>query len=1110
MNAAVPVNLHCHSNLSDGELSPEGLAERLAAVGVRVAALTDHDTVEGLEPFRKVLAKHGVGVVSGVELTLSGPDGESVHLLGYGFDPEHLELRRLLAGIWAHRRANSRNPRAGGETRWPFDRMAEPEDRPEDGGTPVDAAIGVLHRAGGLAFLAHPVLPGERQPSDSLRSLLLKLKEAGLDGIEAFSAGYSPATNEALLALAREMDLLVSGGTDFHGRDSRGAPLAVDFPADEWRRLKDALVRREPGTAQGAAAASPAERHPPRGQGRRAFLFRVLLPTLLAIVLFVAFQFWFLIPSFEDRLLERKRDMIRELTNVAFSILAEYEAEIRLGRLAEDEARRAAVARIQDLRYGDDGKDYFWITDLHPRMIMHPYRTDLNGHDLTGFQDPLGSRVFVEIVYALRDREEAYVEYVWQWKDDPDRLEPKQSFIKKFEPWGWIVGTGLYLDDVQREIGLITARLIQISAGISVLCALLLSFVAVQSKRIERRRQIAEEELHDSHDRYRALVESMTEGTLMVLDGRPAFANNRMLEMLDYRGDELSMLELADLFPPDAAIRGQGEPLVPALTRGLEIPRVVETGMLKRGGDRIEVALTATRIDFAGRDALVLTARGIGTRSGEAFPHRPAVERENLIGELQASLSFLHEPAAQLAKAPLFLDMGTPVSKAASLMTAAGTSAGVVTVSDQPVGIVTDHDLRARVLAAGPPADPAVFEIMTSPLICIDEQALVYEAILTMRERGVDHLPVRGEGGKVTGILHAREVLLYHRYSLAVLTQEIRHARTVEGIVEARAGLPKFVKALVDGGAKARNITRAVTSVADAVTVRLLDMGMDRLGPPPARFALLALGSQGREEQTLTTDQDQAVIFEDVPEEDLPGVRDYFVELGRFVSAGMAEAGYTKCPGKIMADNPRWCQPLRAWKKDFAGWLQTAEPRDILDLQIFFDFRTVFGASEFAMELRRHIDEALRREPPFLLHYAQYCLQYRSPIGFFGHLVLAGGKDGSKTFNIKEALLPVVGFARLYAFRRGVRDTNTLDRLHALVELGELKEALHDETVKAYEYVTQLRLSFQGRAVERGQAPGNEIDPKELTQLEENFLKRAFTQFADLQKKISYDFLGSA
>jgi len=211
-----------------------------------------------------------------------------------------------------------------------------------------------------------------------------------------------------------------------------------------------------------------------------------------------------------------------------------------------------------------------------------------------------------------------------------------------------------------------------------------------------------------------------------------------------------------------------------------------------------------------------------------------------------------------------------------------------------------------------------------------------------------------------------------------------------------------------------------------------------------------------------------------------------------------------------MAGNPRWCQPLRTWKTYFAEWLRTAEPKDMLDLKIFFDFRTVQGEPDLARELRRHIDEILGQEPPFLLHYAQYTLQYKAPLNFFGHIVLEEGREGHRTFNIKDALMPVVNFARLYAFRNGVADVNTVDRLHALLELGVLRESLHDESVKVYDYLMQLRLANQVRALDNEAAPGNDIEPRELTHIDESLLKQAFAQIGNIQKKISFDFLGTA
>ncbi len=1092
---SIRINLHGHSHLSDGELTPDQLAERLAAAGVRTAALTDHDTIEGLPAFREALTRKGVGFVTGVELTVVDLEEGEKHILGYGFDPANKALGDVLS-----RAAGIRRPSYLQALSSAFDRSRSPAERLATGAITAAEAIRALHEAGGLAVLAHPVVPGQKSDFAALERLVSKFKGLGLDGIEAFCSGYSEDLRRDLVALAGRHGLLVSAGSDYHGPElSASAELAIDMPEALWRSFRDGLLRRGEGVSvRPAIRESAARRSLPRPHWN-AFLLRIILPTALAIGLFVAFLFRVLIPAFEGRLLERKRDTIRELTNVAAGILAEYDADVQAGRLSLAAAQKSAAGRIQDLRYGNEGKDYFWITDLRVRMIMHPYRTDLNGRDVSDFKDPRGVRIFVEFANALRDRGDAYVEYVWQWKDDPDRLEPKQSYIKKFAPWGWILGTGLYLEDVQREIRAMAARLVRVSIGITVLCALLLLFVATQSMRIERHRAKAVDDLRESHEKYRTLAESATEGILTVLDGRPAFANPTMLDLLDVTEDELRLLDLVEVLPEDFVGRLPGPSGV----------RAEEAVIRRRDGSNVDVALTATRISFAGREGVVVAARPLHSRRrGEAAAL--ARDRENLLGDLQASLMFLQEPVAPLVGPPVFCDIQDPVSKGASMMTARGSSAVVVTADGEPVGLVTDTDIRARLVAEGLPADRPLLSIMSAPLVSIEARALVYEAILGMREKNVDHLVVRDESGKVSGVIRNRELLLFHRYSLAVLTQEIRHAPTAEAIAAARQGLPSLVKVLVEGGAKARNITRAITAVTDAVVIRLLELAVDDYGPPPARFSFIALGSEGREEQTLATDQDHAVIFEDVPEEAVADVQAYFLKLGKFVSDGMALAGYPLCLGEVMSRNSRWCQPLKTWKGYFAEWLRTAEPKDILDLTIFFDFRTVHGEMEFAADLRRHIDAALGQEPPFLLHYAQYTLQYKAPLSFFGHIVLEEGKEGLRTFNIKDALMPVVNFARLYAFRHGVAGVNTLDRLHALLDDGALRETLHDEAVKVYDYLMELRLARQVRALDRGAAPGNDIDPRELTHLEETLLKQAFAQIANIQKKISFDFLGSA
>ncbi|MBN1938402.1 MAG: cache domain-containing protein [Candidatus Aminicenantes bacterium] len=1111
MSHTVRVNLHSHSHFSDGDLSPEALAGILAEAGIRAASLTDHDSILGLEAFASTLARKGIGTVSGVELTAASPLGGECHILGYGFDPHHPALQEHLKLVSG---AGKNRGRGSGSLSQPGSRTGGlPEYRPAAVTVPAAQVISVVHQAGGTAFLAHPVIPGQPWDRPSLVRLIQSLKNLGLDGIEAFYEEYPESLRHELAVLAKDFGLLVCGGSDFHGVNRPGlSGLAVDVPASAWKEFRKSVLHGGGDTAglRVKPKGGLPQSEPPAGK-TKGFWVRILVPTVLAISLFLGALFLVLIPSFESRLLDRKRDMIRELTNVAFGVLAEYEAEADLGHLPPEEARKAAADRIRGLRYGDEGKDYFWITDLHPRMIMHPYRTDLDGQDLTQFKDPRGVRIFVEFVRALKDRPDALMEYVWQWKDDPERLAPKESYIKKFEPWGWILGTGLYIEDVRREIRTVAARLIRISAGISALCILLLAFVAGQSLRAERRRLVAEEDLRNSHEKYRALSESSTEGTLLLLDNRPAFANARMLEMLGYTEGELGLLDLTDLFPEELSVRLDGVPVTAALGDGWTGNLETETIIQARNGRTIKVGLTVSRVVLGGRDGYVLAVRDISRAGGPGGdPRGREFERDNLLGELQASLLFLREPVGPISVKPVFCDIQESITGAAALMSVAGAGAVVITAGETPVGLVTDRDIRSRVVAVARSSDRPVMEVMSAPLISLDESALVYEAILAMRENNIDQILVRDEAGRVTGILRNRDLLLFHRFSPAVLTAEIKRSQTPEDIARARKDLPPLVKTLVQGGAKARHITRAVTAVTDAATERLLDLAIEKLGPPPAAYAFLALGSQGREEQTLFTDQDHAIVFEDVPEAEVASVQEYFLALGRNVAAGLQAAGIPLCPGNIMAENPKWVQPLRRWKEYFESWLRTSEPQDLLDIQIFFDFRRLAGEISYSGEIRRYIREVLAEEPPFLLHFAQYTLQYKTPVSFFGHLVPDATAEGARAFNLKDALMPVVNFARLYAVRAGLQETNTLDRLRALAEIGEIKRSLHEDAVRVYDFLMQLRLDHQAALIGQGLEPDNNLDPRTLTPMEETLLKQSFAQISNIQKKISYDFLGSA
>ncbi len=963
---------------------------------------------------------------------------------------------------------------------------------------------------------------------------------------------------------------------------------------------------------------------------RKRFVLRILLPTGLAVVLFMALLFVILLPEVERNFMERKRELIRELTRSAVSVLKEYQAEERAGRMTREDAQSAAIARIRDLRYGPEGKDYFWITDKQPRMIMHPFRTDLEGKDVSDFKDPNGNPVFVEFVRRVQESGSGYVDYVWQWKDDPGRLVPKESFVQGFDPWGWVIGTGIYTEDVRAEVTALTGRMVRVSVVFMSVVSLILLFVSLQSLRIERQRMAAETALRESHERYRALVEASTEGTLMVLEGRCAYSNPVLQEMLGRDAEHIASLSLLDLLPDR-----DSDPARRFLEDVLEdrpAPSQFEAQLRHADGGVVDVLLTATRIVVSERPGVIVTARDIGRtkraeeelgesreryqalraaigigvfrttagRNGRLVEANPAAhrifgfpadqpipgtalmdlcfdpedrdaiansvarhgtlrdrvlrirrldgasrtvrvsavlvrdeggfarycdgiveditdaeqrvsEREALIEELQTSLRFLDEPVSQRAADVVACPLDATIAQAAAAMTRAGRGAVLVTgAAGASVGIVTDRDLRERVVAEGLDSGRPVYEIMSAPIVSIDEGAPIFEALLVMRDKRARHLAVRDGSGRVVGLVAFDDLMAFHRYSSAVLVHEIGRARTLDDLVAARTRLPVLVKALSDWGARPRTVTRVITSVSDAVTGRLVELALQDLGPAPARFAFLALGSEGRDEQTLATDQDNAILYEDVAPELREEVAAWFLRLGEFVCEGLRVAGYELCQGEAMARNPKWSQPLSRWKEYFGRWIRTGTPQDLLSVNMFFDFRAVAGDPSLAADLRSHIDGELLDSPAFFVQFAQNALLYKLPIGMFGKIVTEGDGQGHGTFSVKEALMPIVNFARLYSLKHGVDRTHTLERLHRLHDSGVLSSSSHSEIVASYDVLMEIRLRHQAAMAVREARPDNAVNPKELSEVEEILVRKALAQVALVLKKISFDFLGSA
>ncbi|MDY0040180.1 MAG: DUF294 nucleotidyltransferase-like domain-containing protein, partial [Desulforhabdus sp.] len=395
-----------------------------------------------------------------------------------------------------------------------------------------------------------------------------------------------------------------------------------------------------------------------------------------------------------------------------------------------------------------------------------------------------------------------------------------------------------------------------------------------------------------------------------------------------------------------------------------------------------------------------------------------------------------------------------------------------------------------------------IHRVMSSPVITVGRSTQVYEALLLMQERKIEHLPVTDEDGKIIGMVCNRDILQRHSYGAIVLTREIEQAATPEDVTQWCRRTPMLVKALLDCGAHPRSATRMIADICDAATERLLALAIAQAGPPPVDFAFVALGSQARQEQTLLTDQDNAILY-DGPESEA-AIR-YFGELGRCVCEGLDRSGYAFCHGKVMAMNPMWCCSLETWKNHFTTWIARAEPQELLDFAIFFDLRTVGSDDRLRKELRGQINAALSGNPAFFPHFARSALQFKPPTRWFGFTLQ---RTPQPRLDLKAALMPLVCFARLYALKHELEETHTLDRIDALARCGVLSTGSRTEIVAAYEFLMRLRLRQQAEALSAGLPLDNHINPARLGRLEQTQLHQAFTQINVVQKRISYDFLG--
>lgn len=773
-------------------------------------------------------------------------------------------------------------------------------------------------------------------------------REAEEDALREFSGRYSEAEIRAVFEshLMDDYDGYVPSRADFDNprfleRYHAQPPSHASEPV-----LSQAERERYFGAGKGASRGARAK--------PSAFSARILIPTLIAVSLFLISLVVVIEPVFHGLMMDGKRRMLRELVATAVSVLDWYRGEEARGALGADEARGLARAELGKIRYGDDSKDYFWIIDTSVTMVMHPWRPELNGQNLTDYRDSEaeeGKNLFAEAVALCKAEGEGYLEYLWQWKDEPGKLVPKLSYVRLYEPWDWIVGSGVYIHDVEAEIAAQSNRLLAIFGVISVVSVLIMVGVLLQARSAERARSLSESALEEARDRYSALVNSSREAHGLLIGDAFVYTNPRMRELTGY-GEEELVGKGAGLLFPDL----QGEPS--AWAEGQE-PKTVRC----KDGTLVPVRVTASRVFFS-RDA------------GTVVSILPAKTKLT---------EYLEAGGAPLRDAP-------------------GTLAGIGELFERTA----------------------------------DERA-AFDA-------------------------------------LAGLT----------------AALPDFLHE----GRNPEWIRRWVHGVWKAFSLRIAEFALRGCGEPPAPFALVALGSNGRGEMTLFSDQDNAIVFDDSRAR-AGDIREWYLSFARSFCASLDAAGFRYCPGGILASNEQWCLGLREWKTQIARWASLEVPDGIQRLHALWDSSFLFGGESLAGELREHVANLRLGDAGFLPRFARPVLAAPPP-----------SRHGLKDLNIKGCLLILEGFARVYSLEAALPETSSVPRVDRLAELGRISPETRRDFTYAFESLWKLRFRNQLSSWSRLEKNGDALRPESLTEAE---LRQVGVLLKDLpvfSQKLNRDFFG--
>jgi len=454
-----------------------------------------------------------------------------------------------------------------------------------------------------------------------------------------------------------------------------------------------------------------------------------------------------------------------------------------------------------------------------------------------------------------------------------------------------------------------------------------------------------------------------------------------------------------------------------------------------------------------------------------------------------------------LNREPVLVESEVGIRQAAQEMSAENVSSILVVKSGELCGIVTDKDLRKRVLVEGLDSSLPIKSVMTTNPMSIPADTDVDSALLTMMRKNYHHLPVV-DGVKPIGLVTAGDILRSQSEHPLRLVRDIYKKNSIDELLVLSQRLPSLYERMVNLGRGVGQIGRMVTHVTDAFTVRLIQLAEQKLGPPPMAFAWVVFGSQAREEQTARTDQDNGIILERDADEDEGR---YFSKLSEMVCDGLDQLGYVYCPGEVMALNVKWRVSLPGWKSYFNKWVDEPNPKSVMHSSIFFDIRCVHGESTLVDRLQEHVTKITRDNKIFLRFMASNALSHRPPLGFFRRFVQEDDGTQSEGLNLKHrGIVPIIDLVRIRALEAGISESNTFRRIEAATAAGVMNERDASSLRDALILINRIRISHQSAQMAQGEKPTNFVPPEQLSPLMRRNLKAAFMLVVEAQNALEH------